>query len=235
MYPVAHELSSEAGILEPLQTASSVKGQVEELGQVLTLHGKPPVTLIGYSWGAWLAYLVAAYHSSFVKKLILVSSGPFEASYATRLTETRLSRLNPKEREQMTRLISALNAKRLDEAGFAKLGELTGRADSYDRLLAEAIPPDKGPEVEVFQRVWTEASELRKSGELLELGRRIQCEVIAIHGDYDPHPHEGVSTPLSWVLKNFRFVLMGNCGHEPWLERNGKSEFYRVLKEEIRS
>lgn len=41
---------------------------------------------------------------------------------------------------------------------------------------------------------------------LLEMGRTIQCPVIAIHGDYDPHKAEGVHEPLSTVLNTFRFV-----------------------------
>jgi pimeloyl-ACP methyl ester carboxylesterase len=57
--------------------------------------------------------------------------------------------------------------------------------------------------------------------------------VIAIHGDYDPHPAEGVQKPLSSVLRDFRFVLLEKCGHTPWLERQARESFYHILKEEI--
>jgi len=43
MAPVARELSSEMGVLEPLQTADSIDGQVEELKDVLETHGTPPL------------------------------------------------------------------------------------------------------------------------------------------------------------------------------------------------
>jgi hypothetical protein len=49
MAPVARELSSEMGILEPLQTADSIDGQVEELKNVLETHGNPPLILVGFS------------------------------------------------------------------------------------------------------------------------------------------------------------------------------------------
>jgi pimeloyl-ACP methyl ester carboxylesterase len=51
------------------------------------------------------------------------------------------------------------------------------------------------------------------------MGKNIECPVVAIHGDYDPHPADGVRIPLSNVLKDFRFILLGKCGHVPWFER----------------
>lgn len=50
--PVARELSSACGILEPLQTATSLDGQILELQSVLEESGDLPATLIGHSWGA---------------------------------------------------------------------------------------------------------------------------------------------------------------------------------------
>jgi pimeloyl-ACP methyl ester carboxylesterase len=70
---------------------------------------------------------------------------------------------------------------------------------------------------------------MRKSGELLTMARKIRCPVIAIHGDYDPHPAEGVKKIMSPLLKDFIFVLLKNCGHEPWNEKFAKDEFYQIL------
>ncbi len=78
MAEVARELSAAAGVLEPLQTAGSVTGQVEELRSVLEENAALPVTLIGFSWGAWLATILAALHPHCLSRLILVGSGPFE-------------------------------------------------------------------------------------------------------------------------------------------------------------
>ena len=61
MAPVARELSLNMCVLEPLQSAASVEGQVEELADVLDDHGNPPLVLIGFSWGAWLSYILTAY------------------------------------------------------------------------------------------------------------------------------------------------------------------------------
>ena len=60
MAEVARGLSSATGVLEPLQTADSVTGQVEELRKVLEEDAALPVTLIGFSWGAWLSTIQPA-------------------------------------------------------------------------------------------------------------------------------------------------------------------------------
>jgi len=76
-------------------------------------------------------------------------------------------------------------------------------------------------------------SSSESSGKLLELGKSIKCPVVAIHGDYDPHPAEGVAEPLSRILKDFRFILLEKCGHRPWLERSARDRFYSILKQEL--
>jgi pimeloyl-ACP methyl ester carboxylesterase len=67
----------------------------------------------------------------------------------------------------------------------------------------------------------------------LKLGEKIKCPVVAIHGDYDPHPAKGVREPLSGVIKDFCFISLKNCGHKPWIEQEAKEEFYRILKKEF--
>ncbi|MBM3166629.1 MAG: alpha/beta hydrolase [Chloroflexi bacterium] len=233
MYPVAREISLGIGVLEPLQTANSVEGQVEELRNILENYGNPPLILIGFSWGAWLSYILTAYHPLLVKKLILISSGPFEEKYATKIMETRLSHLSEAEKKEVLSLSSALNSNRLDDKSFARFGELMGKADSFAPLPQEPAVSEGGPDADIFQKVWTQASKLRSTGELLKLGVKIRCPVVAIHGDHDPHPAEGIKGPLSRVLKNFRFILLKQCGHHPWLELNARDDFYRALKKEI--
>ncbi len=235
MAPVAMELTCSRGILEPLQTEISLDGQVDELIKILKSKADLPITLIGYSWGAWLSYIVAAQEPPLVKKLILVSSGPFEAHYAARAHETRLSRLNEAEQAEIQSLTNVLmNSEVADSAVLARLGALFGKADTYDPIESESgesYTVECQPKI--FRNVWPAAEELRKNGKLLELGKSIRCPVVAVHSDYDPHPAEGVFKPLSTVLKNFRWHLITHCGHTPWREKQAKDVFYQKLKEEL--
>jgi len=222
MAPVARELSSVRGVLEPLQTATSLGGQVQELHTVLKEDGDLPVTLIGWSWGAWLGFIFAAQYHSFVTKLILIGSGPYEEKYAVNIMKTRLSRLSEEDRAEALLLIGNLEDSAIGDKNtlMARFGKLISKADSYDPLPYDSV-------------VLHEASELRSNGELLGLGKKIQCPVIAIHGSYDPHPAEGVEEPLSRILRDFRFILLENCGHYPWVERATRNRFYSILRNEV--
>lgn len=200
--PVARELSSKYGVLEPLQTAVSVDGQVEELKAVLEKEAELPVVLIGHSWGAWLSLILAAKHPLLVKKLILVGSGPFEEKYAAEVSRARLDRM---DKETVP--------------------------DAYDPIEGKPEPIDY--QGDIFNSVWPEAEELRRSGRLLEFVKDIRCPVVAIHGDYDPHPAEGVQKPLSAILKDFRFILLDHCGHKPWIEKDAREKFFELIRNEL--
>jgi len=233
MAPVARELSSIRGILEPLQTATTLEGQIQELKAVLEKNGTPPVTLIGFSWGAMLSFIFTAHYPSFVKKLILIGSGAYEEKYAANIMKNRLSRLTEEGREEALSLMETLDDPAIEDKNthMARLGELMSKADSYNPLLHDSEILEC--QYDIYQSVWEQARELRSSGKLLELGKRIKCPVVAIHGDYDPHLSEGIKEPLSRILKDFRLILLEKCGHRPWMERSARDRFYDILKKEI--
>ena len=220
---------------EPLQTATSTEGQIAELHAVLQQNANLPVTLIGYSWGAWLGFLFAAAYPACVNKLILIASGPYTEEYVTSLQNSRFDRLNEAERTEVASLRASLQKPDAGEkhAELTRLGELFSKAASYDPIR-DAVDTSTfiDARADIFLGVMAEATELRRSRKLLQSGEHIQCPVVAIHGDYDPHPAEGVQKPLSAILKSFRFILLKNCGHKPWIEREAREAFYRTLKEE---
>ncbi len=231
--PIAQELARKQGVLEPMQQACSVEGQVQELDGLLNAHARPPVTLVGFSWGAWLAWLFAARRPARVEKLVLVSSGPFEEGYAGAVSEARFHRLSSEEQSEMGDLMNTMDRPGTGEAerAFARFGALLERVDAFDPL-----PEAGGPlelRLDVFQRVWPEAAELRRTGALLRLAEQISCPVVAIHGDRDPHPPEGVKAPLSGALRDFRFVQLERCGHRPWIERHAREAFFRALESTV--
>jgi pimeloyl-ACP methyl ester carboxylesterase len=239
MEPVARHFAFEFGVLEPFQTATTLNGQVEELKTVLQENTDLSVVLVGFSWGAWLSFIVAARYPALIKKLILVGSGPYEHHYVDRITETRMGRLTEDERAEYHSIIQNLGdpTSTGKAENFARLGQLAAKTDRYDPLDVEF----KKPEIDTstdgggnqFHAVLKEAQEMRKSGALLVLADQIQCPVVALHGDYDPHPAEGVQEPLSARIKDFSFISLEHCGHKPWIERQAVDKFYEALSGEL--
>ncbi len=232
---IARELSNDYGVLEPIQTAATLEGQILEMKDTIEKHSDLPMILIGHSWGAWLAYIFAARYPLLVRKLVLVGSGPFEHKYVEMLDRIRYSRMGSEEKAEVNSIVEYLYAEdteRKDEK-LERLGSIIDKVDSYEMVEIETDKTDMiKVQGSVFQNVWNEAVELRKEGKLLEMGKQIECPVAAIHGDYDPHPAEGVREPLTRVIKDFKFYLLEKCGHSPWKEYYARDEFFRLIRSE---
>ncbi len=234
MAPVAKELSATCGVLEPLQTATSIDGEIEELHAAIYRQAKIPVTLIGHSWGAWLSFIFAARYPIAVHRLILVGTPPFLEKDTSRIMVTRLTRLTMGEMVEYRTLVKTLNNPSAGDKDpvFAQFGKLIGKADAFDPLPPEKTDVDFS--FDLYKKIWKEAEILRREGDLLDLTKKIPCPVVAIHGDYDPHPAHGIQNPLSANLNTFRFVLLKNCGHRPWYEHSARDEFFKVLRSELK-
>jgi len=236
--PIARKLGETRGVLEPIQTARTLDGQVEELRLVVEQNATKPVIFIGHSWGAWLSYIVAARYPEIVRKLILVGSSPFEEKYVELIAENRLRRLSQEEKEEYLHIVDILNTSETpgSHVVLSRLGELARKTDAYDPI---EIPKDSTDfdfvdnPGEIYKNVWPEAAGLRRTGELLRLSMNITCPVVAIHGDYDPHPAQGVQEPLAANLQDFRMIILEQCGHDPWRERHAMDTFYAILEHEL--
>lgn len=238
MASIACTLGQARGVLEALQTATTLNGQMEELHLVVEHAAAPPVIFIGHSWGAWLSALVTAAYPGLVRKLILVGSGPFEEQYVPQIAANRLKRLSAPEHEEYLRLVELLDqsAPPASAASLSRLGELSDKADNYDPIELSNDPVNLDGSIdpaEIYQRVWPQAAMLRATGELLRRVATITCPVVAIHGDCDPHPAGGVQRPLAATLPDFRMIILERCGHTPWVERQAREKFYQILEQEL--
>lgn len=233
--PVGEELAQrDIGSIEPYQTADTLDGQIEELKVQIESCCSKPLCLLGYSWGSMLALLTAATYPHLANKVILVSSACFDEESASKIRSKRLSRLSTAERKMLEECLLSLN--NTPEQGTVKYSEMLQdlllKSDCYD-------PISRGEKValqtDIYKAVWLQAVELRKKGELLKRIAAYHGPVLALHGDYDPHPSSGIKIPLENTLSQFSFIELPNCGHIPWIERTAAPIFFDLLEREIKS
>lgn len=236
MAPVARELAQVTGVLEPLQTMDSLEGQIRELRTQLADHADIPVTLIGSSWGAVLALLLAAREDKLVRKLILVGSAVFDAQNSSKVEARRMSRLDAGKRRRHETLKMELematpaDSRRL----MREWGEIILEADVYDPLTTDLEVLDL--QYDLHKKVWSDFVALRDHP--TRLGSefsRIDAPVLVLHGDFDPHPMEGIRPFLESCLRDVRFHTLSECGHYPWIERRARNQFFDILMQEILS
>jgi len=230
---LANEIASGYSVIEPFQSKDSIEEQVNELREVILRHCNTPVVLVGHSWGAWLSYIYASKYPNEVAKLILVGCGAFETKYLSGMNQSRQDKLSIEEHETVNELAELLYDPNCMETKkvFKELGRVMTKADTYEAISDVVETLDYQPDV--FKKVMAEVSDMRKSGNLIKIAKHITCPVIAIHGDEDSHPYQGVEEPLSEVLEHFSLIRLEKCGHYPWNEVHARDEFYEVLFAEL--
>ena len=231
--PVAEKLSGEMGIIDAYQTSDSINGIIHDLKEVISNHSEPPVIFTGHSWGAWLSIIYASRWPEDVKKLILVSTPPFQDETAAGIMNKRIDRMSSAQSSRFSELVKKLEILEAEKAdtAFLEIASILRRADSFE--LTGDYRPDVLFSYANYLSVWDEARQMRSSGELLRVTKKIRCPVTAIHGDYDPHPGKSIETQLKGVLEDFRFLPVEKCGHEPWSEKHASNNFFQLLRDEL--
>lgn len=197
-------LADRTGVVEHLQAANTAAELCKEIAGLIDEFCCGRAAVIGHSYGAWLAILFAAKFPHKTEQVILIGCGPLQPEYLPILTETRRLR-----REEGL----------FDTDNFCAAPGTGGDMLYFDEAQHLAL--------------MKEISALRESGGLARIARSVACEVLAVHGAYDPHPAAGVSEPMRG-MENFRMTMLERCGHDPWKERYAREEFFEMIKKELR-
>lgn len=236
LLPLARELSRYTGILAPAQTQFSIEALLEELNEDIYGSVIRPVTLVGHSWGAWLAMLYTARHPEIVKELVLVGCAPFEDKYAAQITARRLNRLSEPEQALYKLLLAGFDDPHSNK-GYL-LAQLTEFAEKTDNYELDVTPAEAGEllnvNMDLYVSVWREAAALRHSGALANSLALLECPVHIIHGEEDPHPLPGVTAPLEKHRVPYTRHILKQCGHTPFLEKYARDYFYDMLLDILR-
>jgi pimeloyl-ACP methyl ester carboxylesterase len=238
MAPVARELSQYCGVLEPLQSAQSLVGQIEELHEQISAFNDVPFCLVGSSWGATLALFYVSKYGSHVSKVILSGSCVYDSASSEAVKKTREERMSPEDKLRSRDLdIQFAGASDIEKNDiFLKMADCSFEADTYKPLTRDL--EILHCEFDTNQKVWSDFKALRDTpeyapGNLRETFSKIKVPIVNIHGDYDPHLIEGIQPFLESCHLNIRLHTLKKCGHYPWIEKAARKPFFEILLKEI--
>lgn len=213
-----------AGVIEPLQSQYTIDGLINELHKQLQYNTRQPITMIGHSWGAWLAILYTRQYPQEIKNLILVGTPPFDDKYVPQIMDRRLINLSKSEGNRFQELLrSPLNP-------IEEIETLIYKSDNYSpqpECIANkyTLPPDS----KMNRLIWQEATVMRSTGEMKNMISQITCPIHIIHGENDPHPVDGVIEPIkNYNIECYKYILP-NCGHSPFYEKEWETKFYHII------
>lgn len=223
---LAQELNErlQAGVVEALQSKYSIEELIEELYSQVQDNCNGKVSLLGHSWGAWLAALFAEKYPGLVEHLILIGSGPLEDKYVPEIGVRRFQNLSEEDRVIFQRVID----NQATDADMEKIPEILDKSDNYCLIDRRKHKADKA-DSEMHNKIWGEAAKLRTNGELLRTFQNIKSRIYLIQGECDPHPAKGVTIPLRENGIPCEAYILENCGHSPFMEKYAIEKFYDIL------
>lgn len=216
------------------QRKDSIHELLQDIHLQIDFFSSEEVVIIGHSWGAWLSAIYAATYPKKVKKLIQIGCGPLEQKYLEEIHRRRISRLDPAQQESYLSSIGNLGSYDILRSKLAlqTLKHLTDTSDHFEvQTKFDFSPP---VDIQHFKVLSKEISGLRKSGALVNYYKEINCPILFLHGNYDPHPIEGITEPLSAAKVSYKMIPIKKCGHEPWMERKAAPKFYEKLNAELK-
>ncbi len=228
MAPVARTLSHRFHVIEPLQRLSggerlSVARHVADLHELIEGYpGRP--ALVGSSWGAMLALAYAAEHPRSAGPLVLIGCGTFDSSARAFLESTVAARMDAELRRKLERLEHEVPD---EDERFGRVGALLAPLYSWD--LEESGLEGVGFDARGHLESWNDMLRLQAQGVYPAAFSRIQSPVLMLHGADDPHPGRRILAGLKQYLAQIEYRECDHCGHFPWLEREVREDFYRVL------
>jgi pimeloyl-ACP methyl ester carboxylesterase len=169
-----------------------------------------------------------------VRKAILIGSAVFDAENSARTKKQRLERLTQANRGRHDTILRELTLASGEERDqlFAEWADIFFDADVYDPLTRDLEVLEAQPDVN--EKVWSDFKALRdRPNFLADEFSKINIPVIVIHGEYDPHPIEGIRPLLEGCLRDVRFEMLPQCGHYPWIERRARERFFEILTREL--
>lgn len=214
----------QVGVVEALQSKYSIEELIEELYSQIQDNCNGKLSLLGHSWGAWLAVFFAEKYPELIERLILIGSGPLVDKYVPEISARRFQNLSEEDGVIFQRVID----NQATDADMEKIPKILDKSDNYclvDRGKHRADKVDS----EMYNKVWNEAARLRTNGELLTAFQKIKGKIYLIQGDSDPHPAKGVTMPLLENGIPCEAYILAKCGHNPFMEKYARDEFYDIL------
>ncbi len=229
---LAKLLSQRFGVLEPMQSKDTIMGLEEELRDQIEENCSGKIILAGHSWGAWLAGLFAQRYPDQVEKVIFIGCPPLDEAYVSQIEERRKANMSFEEAKEYDVILEHLEKDmESKDKELKRLGELCDRADSYQEEAS--LKKETDTDGDLYEKIWKEAANLRRSRKLLERFQSISCPIILIQGTADPHPAAGVIQPLDDSNVDIKSYILDQCGHTPWRERYARNRFAQILFSEM--
>ena len=229
MAPVTRGLAGSFRVYEPIQRGSgkdplTVSRHIEDLREVIEENSIEAPALVGHSWGAMLALAFATAHPALAGPIALIGCGTFDVDSRRVFQSTCEARMDDDLRREMRHVEANVTE---PSERMRRMGSLYSRLDAYDVLDAEE--EQYTFDARAHEETWSDMIRLQMEGVYPADFSAIRRPVVMLHGVYDPHPGRMIYANLRQHVPSIEYREWARCGHEPWLERAVREDFFSTL------
>ena len=217
---------SEGGQNEALMQLSVF---IEDIEAIRKNFGLEKVSILGHSWGGFLAMNYAIAYPEAIGKLILLNSMPSTSEDLELFLQEWTRRMTP----HMDELNQIQNSKEFaagDPDTMANYLQIIFRTYCALKESADVLQLQASPEA---NRKWIKTSE-HFSQTLFAMPfnldpdlKELSCKTLIVHSDRDPIPLS-TAKHLSKVIPSSQLVVLKDCGHFPYVEK--PEELFPILE-----
>ena len=200
------------------QTPITWRTHVEDLAAVATEFSLDPLSIVGYSWGAMLAFLYAIEqkgnpHLVAPRRLALINPAPLTLEYRRQFEAEFNRRQQSPEIQKLRAELAASGLKERDPAAHRQRAFKLGVAGYFSNFgKASDLTPFRVV-ARVQQSVWESLGDF----DLIRDLEGVRIPSIIIHGRDDPIPLAS-SVEAARALGT-DLVVLDECGHVPYVEQ----------------
>jgi len=179
-------------------------------------------TVLGFSYGGFLASVYTSFYPSTVSSLILLGSMGFDLNVFSHFSDNIMSKLLPSDLQLLDYWNDSSRVKA--DPHHAVVESIRARMPGYfyDRkksLIVSQTMKDSDFNFEMGDLIWNDVFE--KKIDLTKVKSGFTNPVLILHGRQDPLG-ESVPQMLSQYYKNSRLIFIEKCGHYSWIEQPEK-------------
>lgn len=192
---------------------------LDDLEAVRKFFGYKSVTILGHSWGGFLAMHYAIRHPESIHKLILLNSVPGSAEEYSLFEQEYMKRLNP-NLDELTAIKESKEFIEGNPATVEKYYRIIFEGAFYNsekiHLLNLCMSSQASINLSKVNEVF-EQTVFSKPFNLHDQLKQVRIPTLIVHGDYDTIP-PSTALKLHESIQASKYILIKNCGHFPYIE-----------------
>ncbi|MEZ4448851.1 MAG: alpha/beta hydrolase [Nannocystaceae bacterium] len=213
----------------PLTVDAHVADHLRLRQRIVDARGVEPA-IVGHSWGAMLALVIAAATPGGFACVALVGCGTFDRASRAEYKRRFAAATDP---ALAARFAAVDDDPTLDEdERLRRSALLLDPIYAVDPILPAVIPRC---DARANRESWADMIRLQEGGVYPDGFAAIDAPVRMFHGDDDPHPGGMIFASLRPLVRDLALESWPRCGHEPWRERAAREAFLSGLRGFVRA